>query len=357
MEYKDYYKILGVPRTAGQAEVKKAYRRLARENHPDVKPGDKVAEQRFKDVNEANEVLSDPEKRKQYDLLGANWDAYARAGAGGPGGPFAAGGPFAGAATGPGGIRYEFHTSGDAEGFSDFFRAFFGGGGAAGASERAGTRTRSGARSGGLSFEDILAQMAVEGGMGTRGVASSGGQPHARPAGRPAPIEAAVDVSLEEAFHGTSRIVEIDGKRLEVRIPRGVDSGSRVRLTGKGGGSGSSARDLVLVTKVAPHPIFARTGADLTRELAVSLEEALLGAEVPVGTLKSRVLLTIPPGTQNGRAFRLTGQGMPRLNKEGAGDLYVRVRVVLPTNLSPEALAAARVFLGTIDQPNPRTES
>jgi len=359
MEYKDYYQTLGVPRTASQAEIKKAFRRLAREHHPDVKPGDKSAEQRFKDVNEANEVLSDPAKRKQYDVLGTNWDAYARAGGRAGADPFGPGSPFAGfGGSGQGGnVRYEFRTAGDTSGFSDFFRMFFGGAapGAAAASD-AGRGSRRGA---GLTFDEILDQMGTEGGgFSSAGQRRSGGTaPAGRPAGRPAPLEAEVDLGLEEAFHGTSRIVEIDGKRLEVRVPRGVDTGSRIRLRGKGGGSGATARDLYLVTKVRPHPVFSRKGADLTRELNVSLAEALLGGDVPVATLKGRVLLTIPPGTQTGKSFRLAGQGMPRLNKEGSGDLYVKIRVVIPARLTPEAEAAAREFLGIANQPNPRTES
>lgn len=175
--------------------------------------------------------------------------------------------------------------------------------------------------------------------------------------GKPAPVEADVDLTLEEAFHGTTRIVELDGKRLEVRVPRGVDSGSRIRLRGKGGGAGPDARDLVLVGRVRPHAVFARSGADLTRDVPITLAEALLGAEVPVTTLKGRVLLTIPPGTQPGRTFRLTGQGMPRLKGEGSGDLYAKVRVVLPARLSAEAETAARGFLALVDQPDPRPAS
>ncbi len=362
MEYKDYYETLGVPRTATQAEIKKAFRRRAREHHPDLKPGDKAAEQRFKDLNEANEVLSDPEKRKRYDVLGANWAAYSGAADGRPraGGrpgadPFGPGGPFAGFGSPGGGVRYEFHTTGDSGGFSDFFRMFFGGAEAGGAgTTTAGRGTR--ARGTGLGFDEILDQMAAEGvstAGGTTGRSRSAG---GRPAGTGGALEAEVELNLEEAFHGTSRIVEVDGKRLEVQVPRGVDSGSRIRLRGKGGGTGAHARDLHLVARVRPHPVFSRKGADLTRELKVTLGEALLGAEVPVATLKGRVLLTLPPGTQNGRRFRLAGQGMPRLNREGPGHLYVTIRVVLPEKLSDEAGRAARRFLALIDQPNPRIE-
>jgi DnaJ-class molecular chaperone len=163
-------------------------------------------------------------------------------------------------------------------------------------------------------------------------------------------VEATAEISLEEAFHGTKRIVEVDGKRLEVNIPRGVNTGSRIRLAGRGG----DGRDLYVVIKVKPHPVFTRHGADLHRELQITLREALLGAEVPVATLRGRVLLTIPPGTQTGRVFRLKGQGMPRLKGDGDGDLYAKVRVVIPTKLSPEAMEAARKFLDLVDQPDPR---
>ncbi len=159
MEYKDYYKILGLSRDSTQAEVKKAYRKLARQHHPDQNQGDKAAEERFKDLNEAHAVLSDPDKRKQYDTLGANWEAFARAGAGaGAGGPFGAGSPF-----GRGGVRYEFRT-GDGSGFSDFFRTFFSGGAADSVSGRTGTAGRTGTRTSGGSatFEEILSQMGVD---------------------------------------------------------------------------------------------------------------------------------------------------------------------------------------------------
>jgi len=356
MEFRDYYKILGVPRTASQGDIKKAYRKLARQNHPDVKPGDKPAEQRFKDLNEAHAVLGDPAKRKQYDELGANWESFSRAGAGtaGRAGGYAAG-PFA--ASG-GNVRYEFRTSSgeDIGGFSDFFRMMFGGAdpdgprpASAGARAGAPPRARGGATGSGStgsdSFEDILVQMGIDGSAVGRG----GGTAQSR-ARRPSVVEGTAGLTLEEAFHGTTRLVEVDGRRLEVTIPPGVDTGSRIRLTGKGG----DGADLLVTVRVERHPVFTRRGADLERELPLTLEEALLGAAVPVGTLKGRLELTVPPGTQNGRTFRLTGQGMPRVRESGSGDLYVRTRVVLPTVLSDEARAAARRFLELVDQPNPR---
>jgi len=379
MEYRDYYQALGVPRTASPAEIKKAYRRLARQHHPDLKPGDAAAERRFKEINEAHEVLSDPQKRQRYDALGANWDAYQRTG-GRPGSdPFGAGGPFAGFG-GPGGGNVRFEFSGDAGDFSDFFRTFFAGGmdGAAGPAGGAGTARGAGARArgrgrvleddepgsaGGRSaLDDLLAGLGIGGrgrGRGSaaaeRGAASgtrAGGRPTAS-GGRPAATEAALEVTLEDAFSGATRLVEVGGKRLEVKIPAGVETGSRIRLRGKGGGTGDAARDLILVVRVAAHPVFAREGANLARELPITLREALLGAQVPVRTLRGRLLLTIPAGTQTGRTFRLAGQGMPRLRGEGRGELHVKVRVVLPT-LDERGRAAAAAFLDQVHQPDPR---
>jgi curved DNA-binding protein len=186
-------------------------------------------------------------------------------------------------------------------------------------------------------------------GAGTRpGTGRTGPRTAARPVG--ATAEAIAEIGLEEAYHGTTRRVEVDGKRLEVKIPKGADTGTRVRLRGQGPGGG----DLVVVVHLRPHPVFSRRGADLERELPITLEEALLGAEVPVSTLKGRVLLRIPPGTQNNRIFRLKGQGMPHLRGEGNGDILAKVRVVLPTDLSPEGEKAARRFFENVKQPDPR---
>ena len=328
-EFQDYYRTLGVPRTATQADIKKAFRKLARESHPDKHPGDKAAELRFKTVNEANAVLSDAGKRSKYDQFGADWEAYARAGAaaGRPGGraggsdPFGPGGSFAGfsgyrtaggsaSGAGPGGVRFEFRSTGGAAGagaFSDFFHMMFG------------------------------------------DEAAAAGEPERFGASLP-PIEVTAEISLEEAFHGTSRIVDIDGRRLEVTIPRGAGTGSRVRLTGKAPGG----RDLVVATKLKPHAVFTRKGDDLEREVPVTLHEALLGAEIPVGTLKGRVLLKVPAGTQHGRVFRLKGQGMPTFRGGATGDLRVRIRLVLPTGLSDDAKTAAMTLTDLIDQPDPR---
>jgi curved DNA-binding protein len=362
-EFQDYYRTLGVPRSATQAEIKKAFRKLARESHPDKHPGDSVAERRFKEINEANAVLSDPSKRAKYDQFGRDWEAYARAGAaaGGAGGqdPFGPGGPFAGyggfrtaSGTGAGGVRYEFRTTGDPGAFSDFFHMMFGDESAA-----AGEPQRFSSSSG-ESIDELLGRMGM---AGAAGGAPGGGRPAfgtARSSGptgnvraRNEPIEVTAELTLEESFHGTTRIVDIGGRRLEVTIPRGAGSGNRIRLTGKG----PDGRDLIVVTKQKPHRTFTRKGDDLERELPITLRESLLGDEIPVGTLKGRVLLKVPAGTQNGRTFRLKAQGMPTFKGDGAGDLYVRVRVVLPTDLDEKAKTAANRFLDLVDQPDPRT--
>src|SRR5262245_3344093 len=349
MDYQDYYQTLGVARTASQAEIKKAFRKLARENHPDAKPGDAAAERRFKEINEANEVLSDPDKRKKYDTLGANWEQLSRAGAGAAGGN-----PFAGFSRAGGGpnVRYEFHSTGDAGEFSDFFRMFFSEaapGGASGGAGGAGSPGRGRRATGGATLEDILRDMGIDGAAVGRGDASRGATGRA-PRTQAPTAEAVAEIALEEAYHGTSRRVEIQGKRLEVTIPRGADNGTRIKLSGQGPGGG----DLVVVVRVRPHPVYSRRGADLERDLPIALGEALLGAEVPVTTLKGKVLLRIPPGTQSGRIFRLKGQGMPVLRKDDLGDLLAKVRLVLPTDLTPDAEAAAKAFLDLADQPDPR---
>jgi curved DNA-binding protein len=344
MEYKDYYATLGVPRSAGPAEIKKAFRRLARKHHPDVNKGEAAAEQRFKEVNEANEVLGDPEKRKAYDALGADWGAYQRAGVGGAD-PFAA---FR-QGQGPGGVRFEYRGNAeDIAGFSDFFRTFFGAEAAGGTGTARGHGRRRTATAD-LDFDEVLAGLGLNQARATGAGAGGRRAPALRQDAR-----AEVEITLEEAFHGTSRRVEIDRRRLEVTIPRGVDTGRRIRLSGKAG-SGPDAGHLYLEVRVREHPVFTRKGSDLQRELPITLAEAMLGAEVPVGTLKGRVLLRIPPETHGGRIFRLAGQGMPRFRADGFGDLYARVRVVLPGGLGDEDRARLRAFTDRIQQPDPRS--
>jgi len=363
VDYRDYYKVLGVGRDATQAEIKRAFRKLARENHPDLKQGDQSAERRFKEINEANEVLSEPDKRKRYDQLGADWAAYSGSTGAGGADPFGAGGPFAGFGTADGGnVRYEFRTAGgDAGGFSDFFRTFFGGAaaGAGAPASRGRTRRGSATATEGSSFEDILAGLNLAG--SSVGARDPGRAVGTNGSARPRHVEAEVELSLEEAYHGTTRLVQVDSKRLEVTVPRGVETGSRIRLKGRGGGDPDHPADLFLVARVQHHPVYTRIGADLSREVPITLGEALIGAEIPVTTLKGRIRLTIPPETQTGRVFRLKGQGMPRLKPKSGesptGDLLIKVKVVLPSGLSDDARGAARRLIELAGQPDPRGET
>ncbi|HEY74889.1 MAG TPA: J domain-containing protein [Thermoflexia bacterium] len=301
MEYKDYYQILGVSRDATEDEIKRAYRRLARKYHPDVNPGDKEAEERFKEINEAYEVLSDPEKRRKYDQLGAAWREWERMG-GRPG-------DFDWSqwvSTAPGGQRV-YVRYGTAEDLEDLF-------------------------GGSSPFSDFFTQI-----FGGLGGAPGGFEFRTRPR-RGQDLEQEVEISLEEAYHGTTRLLQKDGRRLQVKIPPGAYTGLRIRMAGEGGpgAAGGQPGDLYLRVRVAPHPRFERRGDDLYTTVPVDLYTAVLGGKVRVETLAGPVILTIPPGTQNGQTFRLRGKGMPKLRQKGQyGDLYARVEVRLPTRLTP----------------------
>jgi len=335
MEYKDYYEILGVPKTASQAEIKKAYRRLARQLHPDRNPGDAAAEKRFKDANEAHAVLSDPEKRKHYDELGSNWQAYQQAGYGGGGSTDWAG--FGGA---PGGTRWEYRRVNpeDLGGFSDFFRTFFGGGGGpmGGGQQPAG------------GFEQVFD-------FGDLGGAATGTRGTRRQPARVPSAEATAEVTLSEVAHGAERMVDVDGRRLQVKIPAGVTDGARIRLRGGGlrGEAAGTAGDLVINVRVKDDPRFERKGADLLTEVPLTLAEALLGAEVRVPTPSGTVKLRIRPNTQNGQEIRLAGRGLPKRASSQKGDLVVRTRVVLPS-LDEAAREEIAGVLGRHPQPDPR---
>lgn len=325
MEYKDYYAVLGVPKTATQAEIKKAYRRLARELHPDRNPGNTDAERRFKEANEANAVLSDPEQRRRYDELGANWQAYDNAGF--PGGAT----DWAGFGGAPGGVRWETRrvNAEDLGGFSDFFRAFFGG--------------ESTAFGGGRSTPGGFDQ-----------VFDFGGAAAPRATARLPEAHATAEVTLAEVARGAERMVAVDGRRLQVAIPAGVNDGSKIRLRGavKQAGGGP-AGDLVITVKVEPDPRFERRGADLVTELPLTLAEALLGAETPVQVPTGTVKLRVRPNTQNGQEIRVPGRGLPKRGGSGKGDLIVRARVVLPT-LDEEARDELAKVLGKHPQADPR---
>jgi molecular chaperone DnaJ len=312
---KNYYDILGVKRDASEKEIKQAYRRLARRYHPDVNPGDKSAEAKFKEINAAYEILADKEKRQKYDQYGDQWqhaDQFAQASR-----QQSQYWDFA-----PGGGTSFHFSSGDVGDIDSLFEELLGG-----------ARSRTSRRAAPRRGQDL---------------------------------ESPIEVTLEEAYSGTSRTISLQMeepcticrgtgriqnlpcstcrgtgampkvKRLEVKIPPGVDNGSRVRIAGKGqpSYSGGSSGDLYLVISVRPHPTFERRGDNLHVDIPVPLAVAVLGGEVQVPTPKGRLALKIPPETQNGRVFRLTGQGMPHLGKATRGDLLAKVNVVLPTGLS-----------------------
>jgi len=313
MAGKDYYKILGVSRTASEKEIKQAYRRLARKHHPDINPGDKSAEDKFKEINAAYEVLSNSEKRKKYDQFGDQWeyaDQFAKAG-----GQERVRWDF-----GKGGTTFEY---GDLSGFGDIFSSLFG-----------------------------------DSGIGSRMRGPRRGQD----------IESPVKVTLEEANHGSTRMIQLQTeelctacggtgrvgnrvcticsgiggkiipKRLEVKIPAGVRDGSRIRIAGEGrsGRAGSSKGDLYLVVKLLPHKLFERKGDDLYTEIPVPLVTVMLGGEVRLPTLNGSISLKIPPETQNGKVFRLAGKGMHKLGNSDYGNIFAKVKVVLPTNLTED---------------------
>jgi curved DNA-binding protein len=307
MEYKDYYKILGVDRKASAEEIKRAYRKLARQLHPDVNPDDKAAETRFKDINEAYQVLGDPEKRSKYDQLGSNYQQWQRAGHD-PGGFdwsqwFSTGGASRGT---PGGVHVEFGDLNDilgGSGFSDFFNSLFGSG---------------------------MPRTGPAQARQTRG--------YRRPS-RGQDIEQEIEISLEEAFQGTSRTLERNGKRLAASIPPGAKTGTKVRLGGQGAPAmptGGQAGDLYLKIRVRPHERMTRDNDDLRMEAQVDLYTAVLGGNVLIETLDDKVQLKIPAGTQSGQVFRLRGKGMPSLKGKSHGDLYVKIMVQVPENLSKQ---------------------
>jgi curved DNA-binding protein len=306
MEYKDYYGILGLDTKASQDDIKKAYRKLARKHHPDLNPDDKAAGDKFKEINEANEVLSDPEKRKKYDQLGSQWQQYQKSGGrtedfnwdqwqSDPGGTY----------TYRTVTPEEFESLfGGAGGYSDFFESLFGAAG----------------------------QRRSNGGTGGQEFYYQNRPRHGRDS------EHALLITLDEAFHGATRSLQFeDGRMVNAKIPRGVKTGSRVRLKGQGepGMDGGEPGDLYLLIEVMPDHRFQRNGDDLKQSVSVDLYTLLLGGQVTVSGIDRAVRLDIPVETHNGRVFRLRGMGMPRLKTpDQRGDLYVTVEAALPKNLS-----------------------
>lgn len=281
----DYYKTLGVPRNADAETIKKAFRKLAREHHPDTNKGDKRAEERFKQINEANEVLSDPEKRKLYDRLGPNYKAYTQGG-GPPPGSNGGWSPF-----GTGG-RGRQQTMDDFD-ISELFGGMFNGGGA-------------------------------------------GGGPDTR---KPRDFEQAVEITVEESYHGTTRLLQKSGQPdIEVQIPRGARTGTRVRVKGQGGRNPrGQAGDLYLAIEIKAHPVYEVKGDDLYRELSLSALTAMLGGDVQVQALAGALVVRVPAGTSSGKLIRLRGRGLPKLNAPNDyGDLYLRLSLSVPADLTLE---------------------
>ena len=300
VQFRDYYETLGVSKTATDEEIRSAFRKLARKYHPDVAKDKKVAEEKFKEINEAYEVLSDPEKRKKYDQLGSNWNQ--------PGGfqppPQWGGQPDGGrfyqwGGDGGGGVEFEFGGTG----FSDFFEAFFGGG------------------------------------RGRSAFGGFGGQ--AATAERGADVEADIMVTLEEALHGSTRTVSLRRagsdkvEQYQVKIPRGVHEGQRIRLAGQGeaGARGGKSGDLFLRVRLARHPDFRVEGSDLIHEEKIAPWQAVLGTELKLPTLEGHVRLKVPPGTQGGQRFRLRERGLPSVAGK-RGDLYVDLQINVPKKLT-----------------------
>lgn len=287
---KDYYKVLGIEKNATEADIKKAYRKLAVKYHPDKNQGNKAAEEKFKEVNEANDVLSDPEKRKQYDQFGENWQHYQQAGANPnanrPGGGYNYGGN-------PGGAESPFGGEGG-QPFSDFFENIFG-------QRSAGQRGR---RNGAVSGNDYQAEL---------------------------------DLTLEEAYTGANKSFTLNGQQSSIKLKPGIEDGQVLKLKGKGapGINGGAAGDLFLTIKVSPHLLFRREGANLHYDVHVPLYTAVLGGKAEVNTLSGILKIDIPSGTQNDRVLRLKGKGMPVYNKTDEwGNLYLTIKVDIPTHLS-----------------------
>ncbi len=301
VQFRDYYETLGVAKTASEDEIRTAFRKLARKYHPDVAKDKKTAEEKFKQINEAYEVLGDPEKRRKYDELGANWNQPGgfqpppNWGGGQPGGGF---NPFGAGGGGNGGVEFEFNGTG----FSDFFETFFGGG-----------RGRS-----------------AFGGFGQRTASERGHD-----------VEADIMVTLEEALDGSKRQVSLrraGSKKTEtyqVKIPRGVREGQRIRLAGQGeaGERGGKSGDLFLRVRLARHPDFSVEGNDLIHEVRIAPWQAVLGDQLTVPTLEGNARLKLPPGTQGGQRFRLRERGLPSVSGQ-RGDLYVAAQIQLPKKLT-----------------------
>ena len=321
VEYKDYYKILGVNKNASQDEIKKAFRRLARKYHPDANPNDSKAEEKFKEIGEAYEVLKDSQKRSRYDQLGANWKQYSHAGAGRPG---------------EGGRTYTYNFGGRGfnfedlgSGFSDFFETFFG----RGSDDR---------------FSGFDPGFGTQFDRGTRTNMQKGQD-----------MQSELSITLREAYSGTQRSLKLqrEGKTrtVNVKIPEGIKDGGKIRVAGEGAKSpaGGPAGDLYLVINIAPHNFFTRKGDDLYCEVPVTIKEAFYGAKIDIPTFSGKIMVKVPPKTQGGKTLRLKGKGIPKLRSSEFGDLYAKIKLILPEKLNSEQKRHFEEFARSYDE-NPR---
>jgi len=298
MEYKDYYNVLGVSKEASAQEIKKTYRKLALKYHPDKNPGNKQAEERFKEISEANEVLSDPEKRKKYDTLGSDWKQYEAQGANPGGFDFSQWAQQKGGGSRSGRNYYSTQEDFEGSGFSDFFEQLFGGG------------------------------------FGSRNTDEF---PRASRKGRD--YEGKLTISLKDAFLGSETLINLDDEKIKIRIPPGVTDGQVLRVRGKGGKGtrGAESGNLFLHVNVAKDPRYERKENDLYSEIKVPLYTAILGGQVEIDSMKGNYTVTIPGETQNGKVLRMKGLGMPVYGvKNKSGDLYLKITVEIPQDLTEE---------------------
>jgi curved DNA-binding protein len=333
VKFKDYYEVLGVKRDATDDQIRQAYRKLARKHHPDVNPGDKVSEDRFKEINEANEVLSDPEKRKRYDQLGANWKNGAE---------------FT-PPPGWGRVDVQFDDLGSmfgGGGFSDFFETLFGGAKSAGQADqkRRGTRTRAGRGQDAEAEMEISLEDAHRGGrhritlQGTRSCPTCGGK-------------GLVSGVVCATCRGAGNV--LSPRTIDVNIPPAARDGSVIKVRKHGQPGPDEAGDLYIKLKIKPNPIFTVSGDDLTAEIPISASEAVLGATIEVPTIDGKAEVKIPAGSQAGQRLRLRGQGLNRRGG-GRGDQYVRLKVVVPTHPTDREMQLYRE-LSEASNFNPRT--
>lgn len=346
MDYKDYYKVLGVSKTAAQDDIKKAYRKLARQYHPDANPGNKQAEDKFKEIGEAYEVLKDPEKRSRYDQLGSNWKQFSRAGGqqgwqGSPG------------AQGQHGYTYDFSGSDFGfqdlgSGFSDFFEMFFG----RGSDDR---------------YSTVFTNFGGTGQKTQRTQEGGSSQQQRRNFWRNSTVQKGQDyqydlnITLREAYFGTQRTISLQKegnlRTVNVKVPKGIKDGGKIRVKGEGGAGprGGEAGDLYLAVHLISHHFYTMKGEDLYCELPVTITEAIFGAKIDIPTFAGTVSMKLPANTQAGKTLRLKGKGMPKLKSTDSGDLYVKVRVVVPSGLSDEQKNKLSEFAKSYKE-NPRSD-